>query len=178
MGPVTAQRLRERGIERLLDVRTAEAGVLREAVGSQSGWLLKLAHGIDDRPVTPHRETKSSGTENTFSSDLMDLTQIRAEIDGMARDGAAWLERKALLCRTVTIKVRYSDFTTVTRSHTRMPPSRDVEDIAARALALLEKTDAGRRPVRLLGVSVHNLVNPDQPDEDEIKKGDPRLPFE
>ena len=178
VGPVTAQRLRERGIERLLDVRAAEAGVLREAVGSQSGWLLKLAHGIDDRPVTPHRETKSSGTENTFSSDLMDLTQIRAEIDGMARDGAAWLERKALLCRTVTIKVRYSDFTTVTRSQTRMPPSRDVEDIAARALALLEKTDAGRRPVRLLGVSVHNLVNPDQPDEDEIKKGDPRLPFE
>ena len=150
--------------------------MLREAVGSQSGWLLKLAHGIDNRPVTPHRETKSSGTENTFSSDLMDLTQIRAEIDGMARDGAAWLERKALLCRTVTIKVRYSDFTTVTRSQTRMPPSRDVEDIAARALALLEPTPGAARCSA--GVSVHNLVNPDQPDEDGIKKGDPRLPFE
>jgi DNA polymerase-4 len=174
VGPVTAQRLRERGIERLLDIRTAEAAVLREAVGSQSDWLLRLAHGIDDRPVTPHREAKSSGTENTFSSDLTDLTRIRAEVDEMARDGAAWLERKVLLCRTVTLKVRYSDFTTITRSHTRTPPGRDVEDIVARALALLDRTEAGQRPVRLLGVSVHNLVNPDEP---EIE-GDPRLPFE
>jgi DNA polymerase-4 len=176
VGPVTAQRLRERGIERLLDVRTAEPAALREAVGSQSDWLLKLAHGIDDRPVTPHRETKSSGTENTFSSDLTDLARIRAEVDGMARDGAAWLERQALLCRTVTLKVRYSDFTTITRSHTRTPPNRDVEDIAARAVALLEKTEAGQRPVRLLGVSVHNLVNPAGPAPES--DGDLRLPFD
>ena len=58
---------------------------------------------------------KSSGSENTFASDLTDLNEIRREIDEMARDGAGWLAKKALLCRTVTIKVRYSDFTTVTR---------------------------------------------------------------
>ena len=177
VGPVTAARLRERGIERLRDVRTADPAILREAVGSQSEWLRRLADGIDDRPVVPDRETKSSGTENTFSSDLTDLLQIRAEVDDMARGIAQWLERKSLLCRTVTLKVRYSDFTTITRSHTQLPPTRDAEEIVSRALALLARTEAGPRAVRLLGVSVHNLVDPEQLTEDEATD-DPRLPFE
>jgi len=165
VGPVTAQRLRDRGIERLVDVRSADPALLREAVGSNVDWLRRLADGIDDRPVVPNRSAKSSGTENTFAEDRVDLTEIRKEIDEMARDGAAWLERKALTCRTVTIKVRYSDFTTITRSHSKEPATRDGDEIAARALALLERTDAGRRPVRLLGVSVHNLVDPEEPRE-------------
>ena len=160
VGPVTAQRLRDRGIERLVDVRTADPTVLREAVGSGAEWLKRLADGIDDRAVEPHHDPKSSGTENTFSQDLTDLDEIRREIDEMARDGAAWLKKRALLCRTVTIKVRYADFTTVTRSHTA-PPTQDADDIAQRAVALLAKTEAGTRPVRLLGASVHNLVDPD-----------------
>ena len=159
VGPVTARRLRERGIERLVDVRATDAAVLREAVGSNADWLRQLAAGIDDRPVVPNRSAKSSGTENTFSEDLTDVSQIRAEVHEMARDGAAWLERRTLTCRTVTIKVRYSDFTTITRSHSKLPATRDPGDIAARAVALLERTEAGRRPVRLLGVSMHNLVD-------------------
>ena len=179
VGPVTAQRLRERGIERLVDVRAAEPAVLREAVGSLSDWLRQLSEGIDERPVVPDREAKSSGTENTFSADLTDLTQIRGEIDEMARDGAAWLERKGLVCRTVTIKVRYSDFTTISRSNSRMPPTRDPEEIAKRAVALLTRTEAGERPVRLLGVSVHNLVDPEEAvrEEEQDSRG-PRLPFD
>src|SRR3954470_7647075 len=160
VGPVTAQRLRDRGIERLVDVRTAAPDVLQEAVGSHADWLRRLAEGIDDRPVEPNQSAKSSGTENTFAEDLTDLAQIRSEIDEMARDGAAWLERKMLLCRTVTVKVRYSDFTTITRSHSSDAPTRDADDIAARAVALLDRTEAGQRPVRLLGVSVHNLIDP------------------
>jgi len=161
VGPVTAQRLRDRGIERLIDVRMAEPEVLRAAVGSHVDWLRRLADGIDDRPVVANRAAKSSGTENTFSHDLTSLEAIRGEIDQMARDGAAWLERKGLTCRTVTIKVRYDDFTTVTRSHSVPVPTRDADAIAVRAVALLEKTNAGVRPVRLLGVSMHNLANPD-----------------
>jgi DNA polymerase-4 len=160
VGPVTAKRLRERGIDRLIDVRTVDPVVLREAVGSHADWLRQLAQGIDDRPVEPNQPAKSSGTENTFSEDLVDLLQIRQEIDEMARDGAAWLDRKGLECRTVTIKVRYSDFATITRSHSKAPATRDADDLAARAVALLDRTEAGRRPVRLLGVSVHNLVDP------------------
>jgi DNA polymerase-4 len=175
VGPVTAARLRERGIEGLVDVRTAAATVLRDAVGSGADWLRRLADGIDDRAVEPHAEPKSSGSENTFAHDLTDLNEIRREIDEMARDNVAWLERKQLLCRTVTIKVRYSDFTTITRSHTAAP-SRDPDEIAHRAVALLEKTEAGARPVRLLGASVHNLLDPE--DVGEVDDGEPRLPFD
>ena len=74
----------------------------------------------------------------------------------MAADAVAWLIRKSLLARTITIKVRYSDFTTITRSHTTAP-TRDEADLVARAVQLLARTEAGRRPVRLLGVSVHNF---------------------
>ena len=165
VGPVTAQRLRDRGIERLVDVRSADPALLRQAVGTSVEWLRSLADGIDDRAVVPNRSAKSSGTENTFAEDRVDLMEIRREIDEMARDGAAWLERKGLTCRTVTIKVRYSDFTTITRSHSKVPPTRDADDLAGRALALLERTEAGTRAVRLLGVSVHNLVDPEEPRE-------------
>ena len=74
----------------------------------------------------------------------------------MARDNALWLGRKGILARTVTIKVRYGDFTTITRSHSHEATS-DPDEIARRAVALLERTDAGRRPVRLLGAGVYNL---------------------
>jgi len=174
VGPVTAQRLRDRGIERLVDVRTADPKVLRDAVGSQSDWLRRLADGVDDRRVEPHRATKSSGTENTYSEDLTEIDEMRQEIDEMARGVAAWLARKKLSCRTVTIKVRYADFTTVTRSHTSMPPTRSADEIAERAVALLERTDAAARPVRLLGVSVHNL---DDPSDSGVRPDGPLLPF-
>jgi len=160
VGPVTAKKLRARGIERLVDVRTTDEQLLREAVGSMADWLRQLSRGVDDRPVTPHREAKSSGSENTYSEDLIDIGIIRNEIAEMAAHAVGWLVRKELLARTVTIKVRYSDFTTVTRSHTA-PPTRDDGAIGSRAVALLEKTEAGRRPVRLLGVSVHNFASRD-----------------
>ncbi len=175
VGPVTAQRLRARGIAKLVDVRAADLEVLRDTVGSLGDWLQQLANGIDERPVEPHQEPKSSGSENTFARDLTDITEIRAEIDGMARDAAAWLTRRALFARTITIKVRYHDFITLTRSHTA-PPTRDEDAIAARAVALLDRTDAGHRPVRLLGVSVHNLCESDAPEE--VHDPQPRLPFE
>jgi DNA polymerase-4 len=168
VGPVTAKKLRARGIERLVDVRSADVNLLRETVGSLADWLRQLSHGIDDRGVEPHREAKSSGSENTYPEDLTDLDTIRIEIADMASHAIAWLNRKNLLARTVTIKVRYSDFTTITRSHTAVP-TRDADDLTARAVKLLEKTDAGMRPVRLLGVSVHNFCS---------EADDDRLPFE
>jgi DNA polymerase-4 len=171
VGPVTARKLRARGIERLVDVRRYDARELRESVGSLAEWLLQLAQGVDDRPVVPDRETKSSGSESTYASDLTDVDRIRSEVAQMAADAARWLERRSLYARTVVTKVRYADFTTVTRSHTA-PASRDSIALVARALELLDKTDAGRRPVRLLGVSVHNLC-----DRLDAEGGPARLPF-
>jgi DNA polymerase-4 len=158
VGPVTAARLRERGIARLVDVRTVDVAVLRDAVGSMTEWLQALARGEDDRAVEPNRPSKSSSSECTYARDLSDLTQIREEIDGLARENAAWLAKRGVFARTVTIKVRYSDFTTITRNDTRAPTN-DADAIARRAVALLTRTDAGRRPVRLLGAGVSNLVS-------------------
>jgi DNA polymerase-4 len=171
VGPVTAQKLRGRGIERLVDVRAADPQLLRDAVGSLADWLRQLANGVDDRPVVPNREAKSSGSENTYPEDLIDLETIRAEIAEMASRSLGWLARKRLLARTVTIKVRYDDFTTITRSHTA-PATRDEADLTSRAVALLDKTQAGQRPVRLLGVSVHNFCPEEPPPDPE------QLPFE
>ena len=172
VGPVTARKLRARGIDRLVDVRAADPGVLRDTVGSLAEWLQQLAQGVDDRPVVSEHDPKSSGSENTFAHDVTDLDEIRTEIRAMACDVAAWLVRHELYTRTVTIKVRYYDFTTITRSHTDAP-TRDGDNIVGRALMLLERTEAGTRPVRLLGVSVHNLGG----DLIATPKPQARLPF-
>ena len=156
VGPVTARKLRDRGIERLIDVRAFDAQKLRDTVGSLADWLQRLAQGIDERPVVPNREVKSSGSESTYPEDLADLEIIRREIAEMAGHAVDWLERRDLLARTVTIKVRYADFTTITRSHSSLP-TRSRQELCDRALHLLTKTEAGQRTVRLLGVSVHNL---------------------
>ncbi len=157
VGPVTATRLRERGIDKLTDLRARSVDELSEIVGSHAQWLIDLAHGRDDRAVEPNRPSKSAGSEETYATDLESLEEIKREIDQLARGVAAWLGQKSIKARTVTIKVRYSDFTTVTRSHSTPGYSSDVEQIVVRAITLLDKTDAGHRPVRLLGVSVHNF---------------------
>jgi DNA polymerase-4 len=161
VGPVTAKRLKERGIEQLTDVRRADPSLLREAVGGLADWLIQLASGHDDRPVEPNRASKSSSSECTYANDLIDVDRIREEISSLALENAEWLRSRRLLARTVTIKVRYHDFTTITRSDTQMATD-DAEDIQKRAVRLIEKTEAGARPVRLLGAGVHNLVDPEE----------------
>jgi DNA polymerase IV len=163
VGPVTARRLHERGLTRLIDVRRADPDVLKSAVGSMSDWLLALAHGRDDRPVQPNRAAKSSSSECTYAEDITDPARVRAEVEELARENADWLIKKGLFARTVTIKVRYDDFTTITRSHSAAPTNR-VDEIVRRAVALLAKTEAGQRPVRLLGAGVHGLGDGAQTD--------------
>ena len=178
VGPVTARRLRAHGIDKLVDVRVRPIEELREIVGSTADWLQQLARGNDDRPVEPNRPRKSVGSENTFARDLLDVADIRRAVDEMARDVAAWLTRKAVFGRTVTLKIRYSDFTTCTRSGSEPRGTQNADAIAARAVALLEKTDAGRRPVRLLGVSVHNLQEVQDAAPPPTVSWTPGLPFE
>ncbi|HET9351723.1 MAG TPA: DNA polymerase IV, partial [Burkholderiales bacterium] len=158
VGPVTARKLRGLGIERLVQIRTADVQLLRDTVGSLADWLRQLSQGDDPRPVVPDRESKSSSTENTYAHDLVDADAIRDELDRMARENADWLARRRLAARTVTIKVRYSDFKTVTRSHTLSRPTSDADLIASWAVELAARTQAGTKAVRLLGVRVQGLV--------------------
>jgi len=165
VGPKTAGKLAALGCARLVDVRAVDPAALRRVVGSFADSLVRLAHGDDARPVVPDRPRKSCSTEDTFREDLSDADRMRTIVESMGRHDAAYLAEKRLLARTVTLKVRYADFTTVTRSDSG-PPTRDADALAARAAALLSRTEAGARPVRLLGVGVHGLVVPGAPEAD------------
>jgi len=157
VGPVTAKKLRAIGVTQLVDIRAIDFALLERTVGSLAEWLLGLSRGIDERPVEPERERKSISSETTFARDLSGLADIERELDALAAEVADALERKGLVARTVTIKVRYADFTTVTRSHTAQGATRSAKSLSVRARALLERTEAARRPVRLLGVGAHGL---------------------
>jgi len=158
VGPVTAQKLRGIGIQRLVDVRTADPALLAATVGSLAGWLQRLAQGDDPRAVTPDRPWKSVSAETTYAPDLEDPAAMHAELGRLAGRVAAALQGKDLRARTVTIKVRYADFSTVTRSHTDSSTTSSAVAIGQRAVLLLGRTAAGARPVRLLGVGTHGLV--------------------
>src|SRR5687768_14138640 len=157
VGPVTARKLKNIGLQKLVQVRTVDMDLLRQTVGSLADWLRRLSHGDDPRPVVADRESKSSSTENTYVEDLLDLEAIRAELDRMARENADWLVKRHLTARTVTIKVRYANFKTVTRSHTLSLPTSDADVISSWAVELLSRTQAGARKVRLLGARVSGL---------------------
>jgi DNA polymerase-4 len=160
VGPVTAKKLRQIGVNKLIEVRSADRALLHDAVGSLADWLVQLSHGEDPRPVEPDRPSKSASSESTYAQNLTDLETIRAEIERMARENADWLSKRGIEARSVSIKVRYAGFATVTRSHTLSLPTHDADVIASWALALLERTEAGKRPVRLLGAKVFNLTQP------------------
>ncbi len=171
VGPVTAKKLRAVGIQKLVDVREIDENLLRKTVGSLAAWLKRLSHGDDPREVKPDRPWKSISAETTYPEDLERLEEMRAEVERLARRVAASLEKKDLYARAVTLKLRYSDFTTVTRSHTADQPTRQPADFAARAVALLERTDAARRPVRLLGVGAHDLSGKDSQHPEQLLLG-------
>jgi len=161
VGPVTAKKLRAIGVARVVDVRSADEARLKKAVGSFAERLRRLSYGEDKREVKPDRPWKSVSCEDTYPEDLTELHEMRAEVARLAKRTATSLERKRLSARTVTLKVRYANFQTVTRSHTEEPATRDAGRITERALLLLARTDAGPRSVRLLGVGVHGLANAD-----------------
>ena len=163
-----------------MDVRTADPQTLKSAVGSYAETLRRMSFGDDPREVNPNSERKSIGCENTFAEDLKDIETIRREVHALARQTARALARRKLFARTVTLKLRYSDFETITRSHTEDPPTCSAEAIASRAAALLEKTAADRRPVRLLGVTAHGLSETETKTEDmpaSLVRIDDELPF-
>ena len=178
VGPRTAERLHAAGFATCADIRDRPIDVLQQAVGNQASWLLALAHGHDDRPVQPHRPAKSSGAECTYPTDLTALPEMCREITTMAEEAASWLSARDLFARTVTLKVRYSDFTTITRSHSVTPATREARDLAQRAVRLLDRTEVRHRPVRLLGVSVHNLSDTPYVASRASDEAGDRLPFE
>src|SRR5258705_162966 len=129
-----------------LSLDEAYLDVTENAWGEPLGMTVARRLKTDIRTLTGL--TASAG-ETTFAVDLTDINEMRHEVAEMARDAAAWLLRREICARTVTLKLRYSDFTTITRSDTDVP-TQNGDQIERRAVELLDRTDAASRPVRLL----------------------------
>jgi DNA polymerase-4 len=158
VGPATERRMKRAGIETIRDLRALTLDQLTLRFGRSARWLYDCARGIDERPVRVRRSRKSLSHERTYARDLRSLVEMDLQLKDLGERVARDLEGKELSTCTISVKVRYGDFTTLTRSQTLSGPTCDPGIIAGWAKELLRRTDAGRRPVRLLGVSASNLV--------------------
>ncbi|MDQ1520002.1 MAG: polymerase [Actinomycetota bacterium] len=164
VGPATAGKLRAIGVSTVAELADLdEADVVRALGKSQGRGLWLLAHGLDDREVTPERESKSVSVEDTFEHDIADLAQLSAIVDGMARRVVDRLRSARLSGRTISVKVRLHDFTTLTRSATLPAPTDDPRVVIRLARQLLTEVDASGG-LRLVGVGVSGLADWTQDD--------------
>ncbi len=158
VGPKTEEKMRSLGIETVGQLRELSLEVLEERFGKSGGWYYRICRGEDQRAVISERERKSVGAEDTFSTDLTDLAELHVELQKLG--AKVWRRLGERPGRTVTLKVTYAGFEKATRSRTlELPPSSEAE-LLSEAVELLKLTDATRRPIRLLGISVSNFELP------------------
>jgi DNA polymerase-4 len=159
VGEQSAQRLRRYGLTTVADVASAEVGLLTRILGSVAARHLSgLARGHDLRPVVPYEAAKGMSAEETFARDVDDPELLRRELLRLAEKVARRLRRGGVAARTVTVKLRYANFTTVTRARTLAAPTDEATRLHAEAATLLERLRPDRSRVRLLGVAATNLV--------------------
>lgn len=160
VGKKTAARLESLGVHTIGDLAQYPERELVALFGQPGRDLLQHARGIDLRPVTPEHETKSISQETTYARDLRDDKTLEASLKKLAAEVGHNLRRENLAARTVKIKLRWPDFTTLSRQATLPAPTDQTADIEAVALALFHQARASGQAVRLLGVGVSNLGPP------------------
>jgi len=162
VGPVTADALESKGLMTIGDLQTTQHD-LHGIVGSYAESLRARAFGNDDRPVDTNNERKSISAENTFLEDTDDRPTLRAVLKELAADVAETLDKHGVGARTVQVKVRYSDFTTLTRQLRVEEPVITATEIYRLSQYLLARDRLVKSPLRLLGVGVSTLVPPTRP---------------
>jgi DNA polymerase IV len=176
LGPQTEARLRRLGIATVRQLRDLERNELTGLLGEAHGTLLwRLSHGHDERRVQTQHETKSVSVEETFDTDLADPVLVSRVLMRMSEQVAARLRAGGVSGRTVSLKARYPDFTTVSRSVTRAGPTDDARTIARLASTLMGELDLARG-VRLLGVGCSGLTSWVQDDLFDEPRGDSAIP--
>jgi DNA polymerase-4 len=160
IGRVTDARMRQLAILTVADLEEKPLEFLEREFGKFGRYLYDIARGVDERPVTPWRERQSYGAEETFASDILDKKQLLDFLNECARRVFTELKEEGKLARTVTLKIKYFDFQTVTRRQTGDGFLASAEDVFRAAGALLERTEAGRKPVRLAGIALANFDPP------------------
>lgn len=160
VGPVTAQKLAGMGVVTVGDLAQLAAEQLEARFGQQGRSMARQAMGIDNRPVVTEHEIKSVSQERTFSRDVDSVEILEVQLQKMCQRVAQRLERSELAAGTVAIKLRYADFTTLTRQMALAVPTSDEETIYQAARALLHQTWQPGRRIRLLGVAGRQLTEP------------------
>jgi DNA polymerase-4 len=163
VGPATATKMERLGIETGEDLRDKSLSFLQEHFGKAGTWYYRIARGIDDRPVHPDRPRKSVGAEDTFPVDIFEPGPATAELAPLAAKVWRYCEDRKILGKTVTLKVKYADFQTITRSRTIPGPVRDEKELLDTAATLLEATFPTPKGIRLLGITLSSLLT--EPDE-------------
>jgi DNA polymerase IV len=159
VGPATAERMRKHGIETGLDLKSKSLNFLQKHFGKSGPYFYGIARGIDERQVRPDRVRKSVGAEDTFSEDVSDLDLATAELKPLTEKVWGYCEKNGISGKTVTVKIKYSDFSQATRSRTMPVPFSTMGDLLDAATQLLAGVYPFRRSVRLLGVTVSSLTN-------------------
>jgi len=158
VGPAGEKALRDLGVETVAELRRLSLDRLIERFGHWGRTLYNYARGDDQRNVHVEQIRKSLSTEHTFDKDIDSECIINEILESMAAEVSTGLTKREISACTITVKARYPDFTTITRSHTLPAPTADVEKISAVARDLIRSTEALTRSVRLLGVGASNLV--------------------
>ncbi|HZJ29781.1 MAG TPA: DNA polymerase IV [Solirubrobacterales bacterium] len=156
VGPKTAERLGQTGIETVNDLATAEPELLSSCLGPNGPSLVQRARGLDDREIEVERVRKSESRETTFGADVTDREELARTLAGLADEVATGLAAQALAGRTVTLKVRLAPFETHTRSRTLPHPVSGPAELARVGTELLRAFDPPR-PVRLIGIGLSSL---------------------
>ncbi len=158
VGPVTARKMERLGIFTGADLREWSIPALQANFGSSAEWYWRICRGIDEREVKPDRPYKSVSAERTFEEDLSDPGRLAGELERIA--GYAWarVERAEVAGRTVTLKVKFGDFTIITRSKSFSAPVPGLPAFTAAGQSLLAALDPIPKGIRLLGLGLHNLI--------------------
>ena len=157
VGKVTAEKMKSMGLHTGGDLKKLEEDELVRHFGKTGRFYYKIVRGIDDREVQPDRETKSVAAEDTFAYDLVLTDEMNTELEKIAQLVSNRLERYQLKGRTITVKIKYSDFRQITRSRSLEQPVSDTDTIATIAKELLHLTDPDGKKTRLLGISLSNF---------------------
>ena len=158
VGPVTAKKMERLGIITGADLRDWSIPALNAHFGSSAGWYWRICRGIDEREVKPDRPYRSVSAERTFDEDLIDPGRLAAELGRIA--GYAWerVKRAEVIGRTITLKVKFCDFTIITRSKSFTGPVPDLDAFTTAGQALLAALHPLSKGIRLLGLGLHNLT--------------------
>lgn len=159
IGKVTADRMANMGIHTGLDLKKLTKEKLIREFGKAGNHYYNISRGIDERPVNPSRIRKSIGSENTFSVDLLSLHEMQHGIKPQMEEVWEWCEKNLVFGRTVTVKMKFQDFTIISRSKSSLYPITNQELYQKIVLELLEECFSPPSKVRLLGVSISNLTD-------------------